>query len=133
MSMVLEDVGGSFKRFLKNAVPTFRKQLASVAVKGTSQAIKTRMVADAPEGPEAPHLKDAIDIAQHGTMALIGILDGTQPAAPGSTATMAEVALYNEYSPNHQPFMRPAAEAENSAFTKRAANACQAAERDLSI
>ncbi len=86
----------------------------------------------APVGPDAPHIKDAVTYKQRGQMALVGFLDATQPAAPNSEASMADVALFNEYVPNGQPFMRPAAEQEDADFRKRVTQAIQKMDRDLS-
>lgn len=130
----LEDVGGSFKRFLAEAPREARAALHD-AVEKTAFALQQRMKALAPMGPDAPHIKELITYARRGQRAQIGILEsagGGSPAAPGSTATNAEVALYNEYNPNRQPFMKPAAEAEDRDFTRRVSDAMKQVERNLS-
>jgi hypothetical protein len=137
----VEDVGGSFKKFQERA-PKEARALISDAVDKTAFAIMQTMKAQAPVGPDAPHIRDAITWKRRGTRGVgkggvaaeIGILEsdgGGSPSAPGSSTTLAEVALFNEYRPNAQPFMRPAAEAENSNFTKRITQAIQQLERAL--
>jgi hypothetical protein len=127
----LEDVGGSFRRLLREAPREARAYLHD-AVEKTAFSMANRMRANAPVGPDAPHIKDAIDYKRRGQRAEIGILEGTAPASPDSKTTVAEVGLYNEYNPNKQPFIRPAAEAENADFTRRVADAIRKVERVLS-
>ena len=130
----VEDVGGSFKRFLA-AAPREARAYIHDAVEKTAFSLQQRMRALAPQGPEAPHIREAITYRRRGQRAEIGLLEdghGGEPAAPGSTATQAEVGLYNEYNPNAQPFMRPAAEAEDRDFTRRITDAMKQVERSLS-
>ena len=56
-------------------------------------------------------------------MAEVGIFDDPDDVS---------VAIFNEYSPNKQPFMRPAAESEASAFLARATAAVQKIEQHFS-
>ncbi len=128
---VIEDVGGSFAKFLREAPRVARAHLHD-AVEKTALALQQRMRAMAPVGPDAPHIRDAISYLRRGQTAQVGLLEATQPAAPGSSATLAEVGLYNEYSPNKQPFMRPAADMEDRAFIRRVTDAVKQMERDLS-
>lgn len=130
--IVIEDVDGSFQRFLTNA-PKVARALLHDAVEKTAFALRNRMDATAPVGPDAPHIKEALTYKRRGMRAEVGILEteGVEPAAPGSTASMADVALYNEYRPNAQPFMLPAAEAETADFRKRTTDAIRQLERDL--
>jgi hypothetical protein len=130
----VEDVGGSFKRFLA-AAPREARAYIHDAVEKTAFSLQQRMKALAPVGPDAPNIRESISYKRRGQRAEIGLLDGQggeMPAAPGSTATQAEVGLYNEYRPNAQPFMRPAAEAENADFTRRISDAMKQVERSLS-
>lgn len=129
--ITIEDVGGSFARFLKDAPRIARASIAD-AVKQTAFSLSRRMGAGAPVGPDAPHIKENITFEAKGMRAEVGFINATEPAAPGSSATIADVALYNEYRPNAQPFMRPAAEAEQSDFTRRVTVAIQQMERSLS-
>ncbi len=131
ITIQLEDVGGSFKAFLAKA-PREARALLHDAVEKTAFSLQQRMKALAPIGPDAPHIRDAIRYVRRGQRAEVGLIDATEPAAPGSTATMAQVGLFNEYNPNTQPFMRPAAEAENVDFTKRVTKAIQQFEQNLS-
>jgi hypothetical protein len=130
----IEDVGGSFKRFLAAAPREARAALYD-AVEKTAFSMQQRMRANLSQGPDAPHIKETISYKRRGQRAEIGLLDGQggeMLAASGSTATQAEVGMYNEYQPNGQPFMRPAAEAENRDFTRRVTDAIKKVERDLS-
>jgi hypothetical protein len=129
--VVLEDVGGSFARFLRDAPKEMRQQLQA-AVKTTSFAMQQRMKAMAPVGPDAPHIRDAVTHSVRGLVGKVGFIDATAPAGPGNSASIGDVALYNEYSPNNQPFMRPSAEAESSDFVRRMKAAVTQAERSLS-
>lgn len=129
----LVDIGGSFARFLKEA-PRIARASLHEAVKQTAFSLSRRMMAGAAvSGDEyAPHMRDAITYEAKGMRAEVGFINATEPAAPGSNASIADVALYNEYRPNRQPFMRPAAEAESSDFMRRVSVAIQQMERTLS-
>jgi hypothetical protein len=123
----IEDVGGSFARMVNNAPKEARKRLGN-AVLVTADKLRSRIAATAPVGPEAPHLRDTVTFYHRGLNANVGYLKadfGGDAAADDSDTTIAEVALYNEYEPNNQPFMKPAAEAEERAFAARAADALQ--------
>lgn len=128
---VLEDTNGSFARFLRDAPKAMRNEIQA-AVKTTCFAMQQRMRAQAPVGPDAPHIRDHVTYAVRGLSGRVGFIDATEAAGPHNTATLADVALYNEYTPNQQPFMRPAAEAEASDFTRRMKAAITNAERSLS-
>jgi hypothetical protein len=128
----IEDVGGTFRAFLKNA-PRETRAYIHDAVEKTAFSMQRRMEHLAPKGPDAPHIKDALTYKRRGQRAQIGLLDATQPASPGSSESLADVGLFNEYNPNKQPFMRPAAESENAPFTKRVSDAMRAVEGKLSI
>jgi hypothetical protein len=127
---VIEDVGGSFARFLKQA-PKVVKHHVIDAVELTAFSLGKRMEQDAPVGPDAPHIKDFVTWKRRGMTAQVGYLDATEAAGPGNTATIAGVALMNEYAPNKQPFMRPAAERESPIFVKRMKNAIKDIEAAL--
>jgi hypothetical protein len=128
---VLEDVGGSFQRLLEMETRYARARLHD-AVDRTAFALQQRMKANAPVGPEAPHIKDDVTYKTRGQAAQVGFIDATEPAAPGNPASQADVALYNEYNPNQQPFMMPAAETEARDFMKRIEDAISLIEKDLS-
>lgn len=127
----LEDVGGSFKKFLREA-PRVTRSYIHDAVEKTAFALQRRMEFNAPQGPDAPHIKNHVTYKRRGQRADVGFLNATEPAAPGSDASIADVALYNEYRPNGQPFMRPSAEAEDKNFIRRVSDAMRQTERDLS-
>jgi hypothetical protein len=129
----LVDVGGSFRRLLREAPKEARRELSDV-VKKTVFKLEKRMQALAPDrGPDPPHIKDSIESESRGMSGKAGILDraGSQSAGAGSTATLAEVAIYNEYRPNEQEFMRPAARLVDPEFTADVAKALQRVERSL--
>jgi hypothetical protein len=88
-----------------------------------------RMKALAPRSdPQfAPHIQDEIEVKTRGLTARVGLLD------PGPTGIEADVALFNEYAPNKQPFMRPAAEAEASEFQRHITRAIQKMEGKLQV
>lgn len=122
----VEDVGGSFLRFIKSAPKEASKEIGG-AVKLAAFGLRQRMRASAPRSdPEfAPHIQDQIDVYSRGLSARVGLLD------QGSTGIEADIALFNEYAPNRQPFMKPAAEAESSDFQRGVERALKAMERKL--
>jgi hypothetical protein len=105
-SVSIEDVGGSFQRLYRDS-PKIARKLLQPAVRLSAFSLGRRMEALAPRSDPtfAPHIQDQIDTKAHGLSARVGILD------PGPTGIEADIALFNEYRPNKQPFMRPAAEA----------------------
>ena len=128
--LVVEDVGGSFRRFLTET-PRIARAYLHDAVEKTAFAMAGRMRSMAPVGPDAPHIKDAITYTTRGQAGQVGFLDATEAAGPDNEASLADVALYNEYRPNTQPFMRPAAELEARDFVRRITDAVRQVERDL--
>lgn len=85
-----------------------------------------------PDSASAPHIRDDIEAASRGLVGRAGILDGDAPAMFGPSATtQGHVAVYNEYAPNQQPFMRPAAEAVTKDFVREIRDALQRVERSL--
>jgi hypothetical protein len=126
----VEDVGGSFKRLISQA-PKQARRFLSTAVFSTAAAIQTTMEATAPFGPEgqgatpSDHIKlDIEHRGRHGGLsARVGVFDDEGQVA---------VATYNEYAPNEQPFMKPAAVNESGAFVARAVKALQQCARVLS-
>lgn len=127
----IEDVNGSFARFLRDS-PKVLRQCLYDAIDRTAFAMAQRMRATAPVGPDSPHIRNNVTWKRRGLLGQVGFIDATEPAAPGSDASIADVALYNEYRPNKQPFMRPAAEAEANDYAKRMRAAIGQMERDLS-
>jgi hypothetical protein len=130
ISVELVDVSGSFARFLRDAPKEMRIEVID-AVKKTCFSMSRRMEATAEVGPDAPHIRDHVTYEMRGLTGKVGFINATQSAGPNNDATMADVALFNEFNPNKQPFMRPAAEAESSDFAKRMKAAITQAERDL--
>jgi hypothetical protein len=113
ISITIEDVNGSFARLLKQA-PKEARSFLSQAVATTTTAVAQRMRAHVPV--DEGELKAAIDTRLPRGTRLVGEA-GVWDTAQG------EVALYNEYQPNKQPFMRPAAQDESDAFKQRAIRA----------
>lgn len=124
----IEDVGGSFLRLMKTA-PKMARQDIGVAVKLSAFSLGQRMKALAPRSDAqfAPHIQDEIEVASRGLTARVGILE------PGPTGIEADVALFNEYAPNAQPFMKPAAEAQTADFKRNVERALQKMEGKLQV
>jgi len=125
------DVGGSFRRFIDHAPKEYRR-LISGEVKTTAFALQQRMKAKAPVGPDAPHIRDFVTHDVRGLTARVGFIDATDAAAPSSDASIGDVAAYNEWNPNKQPFIKVSAEAEAPDFVRRVTSAIGQAERILS-
>lgn len=120
----LEDVNGSFARFIREA-PKEARLACKDAVQKTTFAVLQRMQATVPVGPDAPHIKDDLAMAVRGLSGKVGILTSS------GEGDSAHIALYNEYVPNKQPFMRPAAKAEQDVFVRRMSEAIGKIERRL--
>lgn len=127
------DVDGSLAKFIRRA-PSVVRDECSVAVRATARAILRRMEEKVHVGPDAPHLRDDLSYVAEGLGGRIGILEeaADKPAAPGSEATQGEVALYNEFRPDRQPFMGNSARAEADSFEDGVAKGLQRAARNLS-
>lgn len=120
-----------FERFLRQA-PKEARSILSPDVKKTAFIVGQRIKAKAAVGPVAPHIKDDIEVrgANRGSLiAKVGFWGGPS----GGNATQPEVALYNEYRPNQQPFMRPAADDEANDFGVRITRALKLLERRLTV
>lgn len=130
IAVEIEDVNGSFARLIDEA-PKKARQFLSTAVFQTGAAVQRTMESLAPVGPDGagltPFTHIKLDIEHRGRsgglMANVGIFDDPEQAS---------VALFNEYSPNRQPFMVPAAQAEAGGFALRATEALQKCERYFS-
>jgi hypothetical protein len=128
------DLNRSMEKFVKTGAKEIKKRL-QVPVLATAFRLQQRMSSMAPEGPDAPHIKNTVTFKHRGLRAEVGYLAedfGAEPAADGSTASIADVARYNEYNPNNQAFMLPAATLEAKPFVQRMIEAVQSAERALS-
>jgi hypothetical protein len=129
--VVLEDVGGSFARFLREAPKVLRQELV-YAVNETAQGVDQSMRSKAPVGPDAPHIADDIETlraraTKKSVTARVGYFGN------GSDDSDQEhIALYNEYKPNTQPFMRPAAEDNAAEFVGSIKDALGRMENGLS-
>ena len=116
----IEDVKGSFKRMCEVA-PKKAREFLSRAVLLTTAGVLTRMETAVPV--DQGDLKTALTMTHKGLHGRAGVLDDPD---------QAEVAVFNEYAPNRQPFMKPSAEAESNDFKKRAEYALEQMERYLS-
>lgn len=108
------DAGGRTKRWISRAHDVLRKEVITRGTHPTAKSILGSMQDRAPRLTGAMASKLTVDGG------VVGILDDSEAAS---------VALYNEFSPNHQPFMRPAARANESTLDQRATAALQSAER----
>lgn len=127
ITVVIEDVNGSFRRLIDEA-PKKARQFMSTAIFRTAGEVRRSMEQTAPLGPDGVGLTPfdhiRLDI-QHrgrtgGLMAQVGIFDDPDQAA---------VAMFNEYSPNKQPFMRDAAVASAGSFLAHVTEAIKQVER----
>ncbi len=128
----LVDVNGSFKRMVAEA-PKLAKKLMGTAVFLTARSVLKNMESAAPVGPDGEgltpdeHIREDLTENWKATrplVASVGILgSGDNP--------QAHVALWNEYSPDRQPFMRPAAHANADYYLKVATEAMKSLENKL--
>lgn len=126
IDVVLVDVNGSCKRLFEEA-PKKLKQFLGTAVFLTSSGVKRDMEAGAQLGPGGegltPDTHIKFEIEWMGNPKALSQRVGV--FTPGD----ADVALYNEYSPDHQPFMVPAAKNNSALLLKEATIALQKVER----
>lgn len=127
VTVTIEDVGGTFKRFVTEA-PKLCRKLLGTAVFLTSRRVLTAMEIGAPLGPDGQgatpddHIKYDLEenwASSHPLSARVGILKSPEQAA---------VALYNEYAPNKQPFMKIALLSQESSFHREAMAALKSIE-----
>jgi hypothetical protein len=125
----VEDVNGSFARLIREA-PKKARYFLSTAVFQTAAAVEREMDARVAFGPDGegrtPNEHIKLDIehrGRHGGLhAQVGVFDDLDQMF---------VAIYNEYAPNEQSFMKPSAEAEAGPFLDRAKRALAQCERAL--
>lgn len=128
IGVTIEDVGGSFAKFIKTAPAAVKLDLQH-AVRLSAFAVGQRMKALAPVGPDAPHIREDVEVKMgRGLTARVGYFGGT-----GDASDQPHIALYNEFRPNKRPFMRPAAQNEAGDFTRRVTDALKRSERALSV
>ncbi len=130
----LVDVDGSFKRMV-NEAPKLAKKLLGTAVFLTADRVLQDMEAHAPKGPDGEGLTPDEHIADdlshnwksgRPLSAQVGILGtGDNP--------QAHVALWNEYSPDRQPFMGPAARVGSATLLKAATEAMVSLANKLAV
>lgn len=123
VSVVIEDVNGSFARLVKQAPKEARAFLSqAVATTTTAVAQRMRVLAPVDEGD----MKAAIDTKlpkRNRLSGQAGVFDAEQ----------AHIALYNEYRPNLQAFMRPAARDEANVFEALAKRALKKLESAFQV
>lgn len=130
IAVEIEDVNGSFARLIDEA-PKKARQFLSTAVFRTAAAVQRTMEQTAVLGPEGQGLTPfehiRLSIEQRGRtgglMQQVGIFDDPDQVS---------VAMFNEYSPDRQPFMRASADRTASLFLTHATEALQQAERYFS-
>lgn len=129
----LVDVGGSFKRFLRQAPKVVRETLHDVAIEPTTVQVAARIRSNVhvSEDSRLGHVRDAIGFKTRGLVGQAGILDAGSGTEPGSN--IAWIALFEEYHPNQHPFMSPAAQDETTPFKLRAQAALKRIEAALSV
>ncbi len=129
-AVTLEDVGGSFQRFVTEA-PKLCRKLLGVAVFLTARRVLGTMEATAPQGPDGqgatPDEHIRLDLeetwsASRPLSARVGIF---------KNEAQAHVALYNEYDPNQQPFMQSSLLSQESSFHAEATAALQRIEKQF--
>jgi len=136
MKVSLED-DGTFKRFLRNAMPTFRKT-AREGVKATASGpVESKMRAYARVGPDAPHIKDDIEthVDQYQS-AQVGYLRAEPAGGSDPNATQPDVALWQNWGAKQasgNAFMSRAADDSANEFKERMTKALREAERKLAI
>jgi hypothetical protein len=141
VGVVLED-DGSFKRFIRKAPGEARRAMLQ-AITATAGGVKTSVKSRAPVGPDAPHIKDDVDVrlgkeSARTIWAKVGYLSEKPAGGSDPDATQPAVAFWQEYgrgSGKRRPtrFMLPAAEGETGAFLSRMIKALRDAERRLAI
>lgn len=119
---ILEDVDGSFARFLRELPGDARVHL-SHAIRITTYAIAGRMRETVKRiAYLTGDMHNKIENRPPKQTALVGragIWDTVE----------AEIALYNEYTPNRQPFMRPSVDDEQRQYVKRVQAAMRLTDR----
>lgn len=133
VSIRVVDVDRSLARFIRR-FPGVVKGECATEVRQASRAVLQGMEGRVAVGPDAPHLKDDLSYEAKGLVGRVGILEDAagKQAAPGSDATQGEVASFNEWSPDHQPFMGNSARAAANDFAAGVAKALQRAARSMS-
>jgi hypothetical protein len=124
----LVDVHGSLRRLVIMGPKVFRGFIKP-QIQVSAHAVAARARTLAPVGEAMPkgrrHIRDGIEVAVHPVklFADVGFFSNPDEAA---------VAIYNEYTPNRQPFLRPALEAEEREYHTRFVKALRAAAGELS-
>jgi hypothetical protein len=132
--ITVEDVDGSFRKFMRQAPAIVRQEMAP-AINATARGVHQLMQGRAPEGPEAPHIKEDIQTLEaspankraKNTTAQTGYFHGSS-----DHSDQPHIALYNEFRPNKQPFMRSSADDMTQEFLRHVSAALQRLDSRLS-
>jgi hypothetical protein len=132
----LVDVRGSFRSFIKNSPRVLNKHVRQ-AIQKASSAAADRMKANARIGPDAPHIKDDIEIViTKGLSGKVGYLHPKPAGGSDPNATQPEVALYQEYGTKQargNQFMSRAAEGSQREFQAFLRSAIKDFERAMTV
>jgi hypothetical protein len=141
IGVTVED-DGSFKRFIRKAPGEARRAMLQ-AITSTAGGVKTGVKSRAPVGPDAPHIKDDVDVrigkeSARTIWAKVGYLSEKPAGGTDPDATQPAVAFWQEYgrgrgSKRPTRFMFPSAEGETGAYLSRMVRALRDAERRLAI
>jgi hypothetical protein len=112
-------------------------------IKATAGSVKTGVKSRAPVGPDAPHIKDDVDVrigkeSARTIWAKVGYLSEKPAGGSDPDATQPAVAFWQEYgrgrgSKRPRRFMLPTAEGETGSYLSRMTKALRDAERRLAI
>jgi hypothetical protein len=127
---------GTFKRFMQNAPKVFRAVVRQ-AIKDTAEGpVEMKMRAYARVGPDAPHIKDDIEVKVAQKSAQVGYLKAEPAGGSDPNATQPDVALYQNYGTKRakgNAFMSRAADDSANEYRDRMIKALREAERKLAI
>jgi hypothetical protein len=135
---------GSFRRFIRRAPLEARRAMLE-AITATASGVKNRVQSRAPVGPDAPHIKDDVDVrlgkaSARTIWAKVGYLSEKPAGGSDPDATQPAVAFWQEYgrhgkTGNRRPtrFMFSSAEDETDNYRGRVIRALRDAERRLAI
>jgi hypothetical protein len=130
MGVEIED-DGSFRR-----APVEAQKAMLAAITQTSGAVAARMKARARVGPDAPHIKDDVDVRVAKKSAKVGFLSAKPAGGTDPNATQPQVAMWQQYGTDDASgdgFMSRSAEDEASGYASRMIRALKRAEQSLKI
>jgi hypothetical protein len=141
IGVTVED-DGSFRRFIRKAPLEARRAMLQ-AITATAGGVRTGVKSRAPVGPDAPHIKDDVDVrigkeSARTIWAKVGYLSEKPAGGSDPDATQPAVAFWQEYgrgrgSKRPTRFMFQSAESETGQYLSRMTKALRDAERRLAI